>query len=542
MSYLEQIIDTCQNRLNIQIAKVTQADLTQQLEKEVVKKYQPINIYTYLLKRKAHNNIIAEFKRASPSEGIINNDVAVKNQVAKYLVGNATGISILTQPNGFNGSLDDLEMARNLLELWKQSYHPVFLLRKDFIFSEYGLIESRIARADSVLLIVAVFKYLYKTETQIISHLQNMISLSRKYQMEPLVEIHNQEELTYLLKTDAKVIGINTRNLHTFKNDLTNANQEQSLPTTSNVITTILISQIPSDKVTIILSNIKTLWDIKPYNHLGVNNYLVGTSLMTAYNPSRHLVSLNNTPPHIKICGIQDLETARYLVETKVKLIGLIFAESTRKVNLAQAEQIIKTIRSNKNTETTRPELTSNRNKAYLTNIIKNSLSQKEFSAFQLEQQLNNTPTPLIVGVFKNQSVNKVNSIAEQLDLDLIQLHGNEIDHSFYSRPVIKTYSYSIDSYEAISSKELEENDFNYILFDTKVANTSGGLGKVFNHLVLQEYKSKMPYILAGGLNPDNIKNIINQTQPWIVDISSGVELDGKKNNKLIKRLIDKLT
>ena len=512
MSYLQKILEVCQTRLDTKMRDLPQDELINKIfnkSSNIIPIPIPINIYTHLYKKKG-SNIIAEYKRASPSEGIISN-VRCEEQVMKYLAGGVVGISILTDPDHFNGNLSDLTKVRQSLIYWNaKNKEKVFLLRKDFIFSEYQILESRLYGADSILLIVAVFKILFPM-LDISSKLEEMICVSRDNLMEPLVEINNLYELQLVLKTSAKVIGLNCRDLHSFTLDMGLVEK--------------LTPLIPDDKVVIILSGLKTQDDIQYYRDLGLKHYLIGTSLMKTENPTRHIRHLTKKPPLIKICGLQDANLVDKLVKLNVDLIGLVFADSKRRVTMEKAKEIVSSIRAGQR------YINHNNLKINMRGI----LDKKEYFSHIVED----VKVPLLVGVFQDQSLEEVNTITEALDLDLIQLHGSEVFSHRYCRPIIKVHSYTPECQVVVPSEHFTRDDFAFTLFDTKVGNSSGGQALPFNHKLLSEYATKLPYILAGGLTPENIRDTIDKTTPWMVDVSSGVEVDGVKDLTLIEKFVD---
>ena len=152
--------------------------------------------------------VLAEIKRASPSKGDIFPDAIAAEQAQKYAEAGAATISILTEPKWFKGSLEDLRQAREIVN--KIPNRPA-ILRKDFITDPYQILEARLAGADTVLLIVAML-----TKKRLV----DLLAFSRKYGMEPLVEVNNVDEMTIAISVGANVIGINNRNLHTFDVDM----------------------------------------------------------------------------------------------------------------------------------------------------------------------------------------------------------------------------------------------------------------------------------------------------------------------------------
>jgi indole-3-glycerol phosphate synthase len=155
------------------------------------------------LKRPGEITLIAEIKKASPSKGLIREDFDVKNIARTYTRSGATAISVLTDEKFFDGHAMNLAKARQV------SHLP--LLRKDFIIDPYQIYEARSLGADAVLLIAAVL-----TDQE----MNQFIEIANNLGMDALVEVHTEEELERVLDTPARVIGINNRNLQTFKTDI----------------------------------------------------------------------------------------------------------------------------------------------------------------------------------------------------------------------------------------------------------------------------------------------------------------------------------
>ena len=198
--------------------------------------------------------LIAEVKRASPSKGLISADFDPVGVARTYAANGAASISVLTESKYFQGSLDILDrIARALGE----SRPP--LLRKDFLFDPYQVYEARAYGADALLLIAAVLT---------LSQLKEMISLTHDLRMECLVEVHNERELDMVMSTEARVIGINNRDLKSFNVDL--GTTERLRP------------RIPRDRVVVSESGIKTADDVKRLRDSGVDAVLIGEALMSA--------------------------------------------------------------------------------------------------------------------------------------------------------------------------------------------------------------------------------------------------------------------
>jgi indole-3-glycerol phosphate synthase len=211
-------------------------------------------------------NIVAEFKRRSPSKGVIRADADLKQIVNSYHAGGAAAISVLTEEDYFSGSLDDLRAVKKLVEL------PV--LRKDFLFDEYQVYESAAAGADAVLLIVAAL------DDETLSRLRRLIE--DDLGMDALVEVHTRKEMQRAVACGANVIGVNNRNLHTF---------EVSLDTSLS-----LAKEAPAGTVLISESGLKTSTDVARLREAGYRGFLIGESLMRSENPAAALRDLTSTP------------------------------------------------------------------------------------------------------------------------------------------------------------------------------------------------------------------------------------------------------
>jgi indole-3-glycerol phosphate synthase len=196
--------------------------------------------------------LIAEVKKASPSKGIIRSDFNPVEIAKIYATNGATAISILTEGRHFQGSLDHLKNIRRAIT-------DIPLLRKDFIVDPYQVYESRAYGADSLLLIVAILK----SET-----LQDLLRLSHELNMTCLVEVHNEAEVEIALKSEARIIGINNRDLNTLDVDI--ATTERLLP------------HIPKDRIVVSESGIKSRADIEKLRRSGIDAVLIGEYLMSA--------------------------------------------------------------------------------------------------------------------------------------------------------------------------------------------------------------------------------------------------------------------
>lgn len=209
--------------------------------------------------RRAGINVIAEFKRRSPSKGIIRPDADVLQIVKSYEAGGAAAISVLTEEDYFSGSLDDLRTVKATVSL------PV--LRKDFVFEEYQVYESAAAGADAILLIVAAL------DDELLLRLRRLAE--DELGLDALVEVHTRDEMRRAVAGGAGLIGVNNRDLRTF---------EVSLETS-----VLLAREAPSDVVLISESGLRSREDLRLLHSVGFHGFLIGETLMRAEDPQQAL-------------------------------------------------------------------------------------------------------------------------------------------------------------------------------------------------------------------------------------------------------------
>ena len=197
--------------------------------------------------------IIAEFKRQSPSKGIINGSASVEEITQAYTTYGASGISVLTDEEFFGGTLADLQKAAIV--------NKIPLLRKDFMIDEYQLHEAKAFGASVILLIAACLS---------VAEVKNLAVAAKNLNLEVLLEIHNQQELEHICD-EVDLVGVNNRDLKTFDVSL-----ERSAA---------LSELIPSNKLKISESGIHTIDDIKYLQGFGFNGFLIGENFMKQENP-----------------------------------------------------------------------------------------------------------------------------------------------------------------------------------------------------------------------------------------------------------------
>ncbi|GAA0329130.1 phosphoribosylanthranilate isomerase [Bacillus carboniphilus] len=195
----------------------------------------------------------------------------------------------------------------------------------------------------------------------------------------------------------------------------------------------------------------------------------------------------------VKICGITDIQTARAAVQSGADAIGFVFAESKRKVDIDTAVRISEQV----------------------------------------------PPQVLKVGVFVNETIEKMEEIAEQCHLDFLQLHGDETPEvcKKLRYPIIKAFG--IQSKEDL--EEVKKYPVDYVLLDSPKGKYRGGNGITFDWNMLKNTCLPQKVVVAGGLHEDNVLDMIQKVSPDMVDVSSGVETDGKKDTVKIQRFIEKV-
>jgi indole-3-glycerol phosphate synthase len=198
--------------------------------------------------------IIAEFKRASPSKGIINDKADVVDVTTGYEINGASAVSILTEPIYFKGDNDDILQVADTMNI------PV--LRKDFVFEEYQITESKALGADVILLIAASLTA---------AEVKRLATFAKDIGLEVLLELHDEEELEHICDATT-IIGINNRNLKTFEVDI-----ERSLR---------MAEKIPADKIKVAESGISSVENIVLFKQHGFKGFLIGENFMKQPDPT----------------------------------------------------------------------------------------------------------------------------------------------------------------------------------------------------------------------------------------------------------------
>ncbi|KAH8122000.1 anthranilate synthase / indole-3-glycerol phosphate synthase / phosphoribosylanthranilate isomerase [Trichoderma asperellum] len=445
-------------------------------------------------------SLMAEIKRGSPSKGVFALETQAPVQAHKYALAGASVISVLTEPEWFKGSIEDLRAVRQVLN--GMPNRPA-ILRKEFIFEEYQILEARLAGADTVLLIVKMLE---------VELLERLYKYSQSLGMEPLVEVQNADEMTIAVKLGAKAIGVNNRNLETFEVDINTTGR--------------LRSMVPDTTIICALSGINKHQDVLDCKRDGINAVLVGEAIMRAPDASvfiSELCSGSKPPPkdnsleklHVKICGTRSVEAALEAVKAGADFIGVNLVPGARR---AVSHEVALAISDAVHSAT--------KSSVAPAKISIPSSSATDF--FSLTANNLKTPRTQVVGIFQNQPLSEVLEKQRLYNLDLVQLHGEEpIEWAkAIPVPVIRCFkpghpSLGIRGYHAVP-----------------LLDSGAGSGKLLDVSSVKEVLRKDPDLrifLAGGLNPENVAEAVNalgeySSQVIGVDVSSGVEEDGKQS------------
>ncbi len=417
----------------------------------------------------AEASFILECKKAGPSKGVIrdNFDLAeITGVYRKY----ASAVSVLTDEKFFQGRFEYLAGVRTLVD------QPV--LCKDFFVDEYQVKLAAHHGADAILLMLSVLSD---------NEYQALAEKAARYRMDILTEVSNEEERERAVRLDARIIGINNRNLRDLSTDL--ATTEKLAP------------EIPHDRVIVSESGIHTNRQVKRLSPV-VNGFLVGSSLMTQQDldlACRTLIFGNN-----KVCGITRIEDSSAIANAGACCAGLIFApQSPRRIGLKQAKTIVEHHRQ---------------------------------SHLGLR----------FIGVFADQSAEEVSETARRLRLYAVQLHGHETEEyidqlkHIFAESGVNTQIWKAVAVCADSRRTAPApSNADRILYDSKSAGEFGGTGVVFDWE--KQLTDKGESWLAGGLTPENASQAMKHGF-YGLDFNSGLELSpGVKDKIKIQRLFKML-
>ena len=422
-------------------------------------------------------NFICEVKKASPSKGIIAEHFPYLDIAKEYEVAGAAAISVLTEPDFFKGDKKYLQEIASTVKI------PV--LRKDFIIDEYQIYQAKVWGASAILLICACLDMPTLTKFR---ELADSLGLSS------LVEAHDENEVQMAIDCGARIIGVNNRNLKDFTVDVQNSVHLRNL--------------VQDDVIFVSESGLETPEDIQVLRDNNIGVALMGETFMRSPNKVEKLAYLYGSTyytPKVKMCGISKVETISAVLEAKPDYMGLVFAPSKRQVTVDQAKTLVE-------------ELHKQYTKRY-----NNGAEQSNDDEIKT------------VGVFVNETLDNLVSIATEANLDVVQLHGDE-DEAFIQSLKGRT---NVEIWQAVqirSAADAEawiDSSADMLLFDAYHKDERGGTGEVFDWSSLDEFER--PFMLAGGIDSTNVARAIRTVRPYGIDISSGIETDGVKDDEKIK-------
>ena len=405
-----------------------------------------------------HSVFILECKKASPSKGLIREDFDL-DLIASVYKNYASAISVLTEEKYFQGDMEYINQVR------QQVTQPVIC--KDFIVDPYQIYLARYYQADAILLMLSVLDD---------DAYQAYRDTAHSLNMGVLTEVSNEHELVRAIALNAKVIGINNRDLRDLSIDLNRTKE--------------LAVKIPKDRIVISESGIYNHQQVKELSQYA-NGFLVGSSIMSKANidrACRQLILGEN-----KVCGLTHARDAADAHKAGAIYGGLIFVEqSARFVALEQARLVM------------------------------------------LGAPL------MYVGVFQNEDIELIAYTAKSLGLSAVQLHGDETPKYIKQLLSLLPKNCQIWKAHGVSDSlpAFEKYNVTKHVLDTRVGTQSGGTGQVFDWSLLDKQNNidKSTILLAGGLNPENAQQAALLGCAGL-DFNSGVESEpGKKDAEKLNR------
>ena len=351
------------------------------------------------------------------------------------------------------------------------------VLRKDFIIDEYQIYQAKVWGASAILLICACLD---------VPTLTKFRELADSLGLSSLVEAHDENEVQMAIDCGARIIGVNNRNLKDFTVDVQNSVRLRNL--------------VQDDVIFVSESGLETPEDIQVLRDNNIGVALMGETFMRSRNKVEKLAYLYGPTyytPKVKMCGISKVETIPAVVEAKPDYMGLVFAPSKRQVTVEQAEILVE-------------ELHKQCINHYDTKVVKT------------------------VGVFVNETLDNLVRIADTANLDAVQLHGDEDEafiQSLKERTNVEVWK-AIQIRTAADTEKWIDSSADMLLFDAYHKDERGGTGEVFDWSSLDAFER--PFMLAGGIDSTNVARAIRTVRPYGIDISSGIETNGMKDDKKI--------
>ena len=423
------------------------------------------------------SSYIFECKKASPSKGLIRANFDLDEITTAYAK-EAACFSVLTDEKYFQGKFEYLKYVSEKVK------QPT--LNKDFFIETYQVHLARHLGANAVLLMLSVLSD---------EEYEELADVAHSYNMDILTEVSNAEETQRALALNAKIIGINNRNLRDLSTDLATTEQIAPLIRNDARFNGVIISE----------SGIYTHADIQRLAPLA-DGFLVGSALMAKDNLDQAINQL--VYGNVKVCGVTSAEQAELIASFPVSYMGLIFAANSKRFVSIE-------------------------------------------SALEITQQVPHQ----YVGVFVDHALEQVTEYAHKLNLSAVQLHGNETEQYVKDLrqalpldcKIFKTLAIDVNSADSehedmakwqalVVSQQIQR-----LLLDCKVGEQSGGTGQAFDWRVLTSIEDKSVLALAGGLSLANIKQA-SQIGVGLLDINSGAETaPGLKSKDLLKALFSQL-
>ncbi|HEX5465080.1 MAG TPA: tryptophan synthase subunit beta [Candidatus Limnocylindrales bacterium] len=437
-------------------------------------------------------HLIAEVKRRSPSAGsLAPAEADLPGRARAYERGGAAAVSVLCEPHWFGGTVDDLRAVRAVVSL------PV--LAKEFVVDPRQLPLLRAAGADAVLLIAVLHPR---------ARLAALVRRAFDLGLEPLVEAHDRRDLDRALASGARLVGLNSRDLRTLEVD-----PERSRD---------LRAEVPDDRLMVAESGIADPAELRSWRALGFDAALVGESLMRAGTEPEAIaatvgafVAAGREPspsedpaaadraPFVKICAVTDVPGALAAVRAGADAIGLNFVPGTRRaLSLEQAQAIVAAVGVAAGPQ-----------------------------------------RPRLVGVFADRPTDELRAIAETLDLDVVQLNGEEPPEAVAAlgRPCFKVLhlpaaagqeppdavrdpAAAVAPIVARARIYLAQPNLVRLLLDTADPHVPGGTGRRADPTLAAAVAREVPVTLAGGLEPANVAAALQAVPARGVDVASGVE------------------
>ena len=355
------------------------------------------------------------------------------------------------------------------------------VLRKDFIIDEYQIYQAKLWGASAILLICACLD---------VPTLTKFRELADSLGLSSLVEAHDEHEVHMAIDCGARIIGVNNRNLKDFTVDVQNSVRLRNL--------------VEDDVIFVSESGLETPEDIQVLRDNNIGVALMGETFMRSPNKVEKLAYLYGPTyytPKVKMCGISKVETIPAVVEAKPDYMGLVFAPSKRQVTVEQAEILVE-------------ELHKQCINHYDTKVVKT------------------------VGVFVNETLDNLVRIADTANLDAVQLHGDEDEtfiQSLKERTNVEVWK-AIQIRTAADTEKWIDSSADMLLFDAYHKDERGGTGEVFDWSSLDAFER--PFMLAGGIDSTNVARAIRTVRPYGIDISSGIETNGVKDDEKITAFI----